>query len=500
MDAILLAAQMLFDPYVMLIVLVSAVFGLFVGAIPGLSATMATALLVPVTFFMDPVPALAAIVTVTSTAIFAGDIPGALLRIPGTPSSAAYTAEAHNMTLKGEAERALGVSLVCAVIGGLAGSLALTLTSPLLAEIAMNFSSMEYFWLACLGLTCAAFISSTSPVKGVASLAIGLFLATVGIDPMSGQLRYTFGSTELSGGIALIPAMIGMFAISELLRSTTTMDRPLQPPRQAIGAVFSGLGAILKRYRLNVLRGSGIGVLVGGLPGAGADMAAWISYGLSKRFSKDRDKFGTGHVEGLVDAGASNNAGLGAAWVPAIVFGIPGDSITAIVIGVLFIKGLNPGPTVFMNTPELIYAVFMTFFLANLLLLPLGWLAIKSSTRLLAVPREILVPIILIFCIVGSFAMNNSMAGVVTILVLGIVGYLMEQNGFPIAPSILGLVLGSMIEENFMRVMIRNDGNLLAFLERPIAGTLGVITLMIWLIPPAQLVMRRFRSGKSANL
>ncbi|MFA6267972.1 MAG: tripartite tricarboxylate transporter permease, partial [Pseudolabrys sp.] len=204
------------------------------------------------------------------------------------------------------------------------------------------------------------------------------------------------------------------------------------------------------------------------------------SYAVSKKFSKTPEKFGTGHIEGIVGATAANNAALGGAWIPALVFGIPGDSITAIVIGVLYMKGMNPGPTVFLQNPQFIYAVFIIFILANLLLLPLGWIAIKCGRQILRVPRNILMPIILIFCVVGAYAMTNSVFGIIIMVVMGVVGWLMEENGFPIAPAILGLVLGEMLEGNFMTSMIKADGNALFFFERPIAACLGVVTLLIW--------------------
>jgi TctA family transporter len=237
---------------------------------------------------------------------------------------------------------------------------------------------------------------------------------------------------------------------------------------------------VFKTYWFNFIRGSAIGVLIGALPGAGADIAAWISYAVSKRFSKEPEKFGTGHIEGIVDATAANNSALGGAWIPALVFGIPGDSITAIVIGVLYMKGMNPGPTVFLQNPQFIYAVFVIFILANILMLPLGWAAIKSAKQILRVPRNVLLPIILMFCVVGSYAMTNSFFGIAIMLAMGLVGWLMEEHGFPIAPAILGLVLGEMLEQNFMTSMIKADGNFLVFFERPIAAGLGVVTVLVW--------------------
>ena len=319
MEIVLQAAALVFDPYVLGVMLAAALFGLFVGSIPGLTATMATALLVPVTFFMEPVPAIASIVAATAMAIFAGDIPGALLRIPGTPASAAYCDESYAMTTHGKAELALGTCLVTSVIGGLMGTLVLAITARALAEVAIQFSSFEYFWLACLGLSCAVIISTGSTLKGFVSLLIGLFIATIGIDITAGHPRFTFGSVELMGGVSFIPAMIGMFAVSEVLRYVASTHERKPLAQQRIGNVFRGLGPVLARYKLNILRGGVLGTAIGILPGAGADIAAWISYAVSKRFSKEPEKFGTGNVEGLVDAGTANNAGLAGAWVPALV-------------------------------------------------------------------------------------------------------------------------------------------------------------------------------------
>ena len=497
MESIFLAFSLVFQPYVLGVMLLAALFGLFVGAIPGLTATMATALLIPFTFFMDPVPAIAVIVTTVAMAIFAGDIPGALLRIPGTPASAAYCDEAYELTRQGKAEVALGTSLVCAAIGGIMGSIVLALSAPMLAEFAIKFSSFEYFWLACLGLSCAVIISTGSTLKGFVSLLIGLFISTIGIDITAGYPRFTFGSVEMMGGISFIPAMIGMFAISEVLRFVAAPLKRTTIPQQPIRNVFRGIGSILRKYKLNVARGGVIGAVIGILPGAGADIAAWIAFALSKRFSKEKEKFGTGHVEGLVDAGTANNGGLSGAWVPAIVFGIPGDSITAIVIGVLYMKGMNPGPTVFMQQPELIYAVFVVFFIANIALIPLGYLAIKLSRQLLRVPRRVLIPIILMFCVVGSFAINNTVFGVSVMLTMGILAYIMEENGFPVAPTILGIVIGTMLEDNFMSSMIKADGELSGFFSRPIAAFLGVVVILLWLVPLIKSVYKRISKLQS---
>ena len=495
MDTIWNAILLIADPYVIIVICLSSIFGLFVGAMPGLTATMATALLVPITFFMPTVPALAAIVTASAMAIFAGDIPGALLRIPGTPASAAYADEAYAMTKKGQAELALGAGVVFSAIGGIFGTVVLVLAAPALAEFALRFSSFEYFWLVCLGLTCAVFIAQSSPVKGMITLFLGLFVASIGLENPAGTPRFTFGSIDLMGGIEMIPAMVGMFAIAEVLRALTTARDALPPPPSVRGSIFKGQWRLTKKYPVQILRGSSIGTLIGALPGAGADIASWITYATSKRFSKEPEKFGTGHVEGIVESGAANNAAVSGAWIPALVFGIPGDSITAIVIGVLYLKNLIPGPLIFEKQADTVTALFVIFFLANIIMVPFGWLAIKTAKQMLSVPRTILMPVVMMFCIVGAFAITNSPFAISVMLVFGLVGFLMEENGYPVAPVILGIVLGPMLEQNFVTSMIKSDGSFLAFFARPIAGVLGVVTLLVW----GAMLWRGFRAWRMGS-
>ena len=336
MDNILNAFTMIADPSVLGVIIASSLFGLFVGAIPGLSATMATALLVPLTFFMDPLPAIASIVSAVAMAIFAGDIPGAMLRIPGTPASAAYVDDAYQMTLRGEAERALGIGLVSSVFGGFVGAIILTLGAPFLAEFAFQFSTVEYFWLAVLGLSCSVIISRGSPIKGLVSLLIGLFISTIGIDVTGGYPRFTFGSVDLMGGVSFIPAMIGMFAVTEILRFSMNASHQTSSAPKSNSTVYGGQWKMVRENKRHLVSGSLIGTVIGILPGAGADIAAWVAYAMAKKISRTPAKFGTGHPEGLASAGAANNAALSGVWIPALVFGIPGDSVTAIAVSGLY--------------------------------------------------------------------------------------------------------------------------------------------------------------------
>lgn len=475
------AFRMVFATDVVIAIILSSVYGLVVGSLPGLSATMATALLVPVTFYLSPIAAIATIISASAMAIFSGDIPGALLRIPGTPASAAYTDEAYAMTRKGEAELALGAGLWFSALGGIAGTLSLMLLAPPLAEIALQFSTYEYFWLAFLGLMCATLVARSSPVKAIVSMLLGLLFSAVGMENAGGIPRFTFGLTDLLGGIEPIPALVGVFAVSELMRAMIAPEPP-QMPRRKFGSILAGQWGLTKKYWLQMTRGNIVGIIIGVLPGAGADMAAWVSYAMSKKFSKEPEKFGSGHVEGLVEAGASNNASLASGWVPSLLFGVPGDTITAIAIGVLYMKGLNPGPTLFTEKASSMYALYIIFILANIIMIPLGIWMIRGASFVLRAPRAGIMPVILLCCAVGSFATGNSLFAVLTVAAFGIIGYLMEANGYPVAAMVLGIVMGTMFEQSFVTSLIKSDGSLLPFFERPVSAVLAALAIgaLVW--------------------
>lgn len=483
MDILMNGVGLVLNFETLLVILLASLFGIFVGAVPGLTATMAVALLVPLTFYMDTIPAIAAIVTTSAMAIFAGDIPGTYLNIPGTPASAAYVGESYALAKKGRAREALGINLVCSVFGGIFGTLVLIVVAQSLAEVALKFSAFEYFWLAILGLSCSIFISVGSRIKAFLSLLFGILLSTVGLDMMSGAPRFTFGVPDLMAGINFIPVMIGMFALNELMSYYGSKSEKKTISIVDKDSVFHNVPGHMKRYWRNMVRGSSIGTLIGALPGAGADIAAWISYGVGKGRSKEKEKYGTGNIEGIVDASSANNSGISGAWVPALVFGIPGDSITAIVIGVLYMKGMNPGPTIFMDGSGLIYALFIVFILANLMMLPIGYIAIRLSKLFILTPSRILMPVILCFCVVGAFAINNSIVDVWLMLIVGLVAYFLAVNDFPMAPAILGLVLGSVVENNFMSAMLRTGGDLTSFFARPISAGLGIAVILLWCSP-----------------
>ena len=465
-----------------LAVIAAGLFGLVVGSIPGLTATMAIALMVPFTFFMDPIPALALMISIGASSIYAGDIPGALLRIPGTPASAAYVADSHELVKQGKLNRVLGIGLTSSVIGGLFGAIILMLAAPMLAKFALKFSSYEYTWLSLLGLTCATLVVGNQPLKGIVTLCFGLLLSCVGYDQMTGVPRFTFGEVSMLQGISFIPAMIGLFAISgaiEYYAGKINTHKQDVIPTQSSFNLFKGVPRTMWRYKLNICRSSILGTLIGALPGAGADIAAWISYALSRKFSKTPERYGKGSEEAIVDASSSNNASLAGSWIPSLVFGIPGDSAAAIIIGVLYMKDMNPGPTLFLFQPDKLYAVFILFFIANLALIPLALLVVNFIKRVIFIDKAILYPIIIIFSSVGSFAINNSLSSIVVMLGMGVMGYLLQRAQYPISPIILGMILGPMLEKNLLSSMIKSNGHLLPFVERPVSMVLAAFFVLV---------------------
>jgi putative tricarboxylic transport membrane protein len=494
------------------VVFVTAAYGIFVGAIPGLTATMAVALLVPFTFFLDDVSAIAAIVSTVTCSIFAGDIPGTLLRIPGTPASAAYALDAYAMTQRGQSGRALGISLVFSVFGGLFGVSVLLLAAPQLAKL--DFKTYEYFWLCVLGLSCAALVSRESRSKGLFALSLGLLISTIGLSPDHGVSRFDFGFSELYGGVKFIPAMIGLFGISEVLRNVLWLNRrevqalAVPPEQQAqagavrrwlvepISDVFGGVFGLLAKRIVHAMRSSALGSFIGMLPGAGADLAAWISYAVSKRFARRPEEYGSGSTEGLADATTANNAALASAWIPSLVFGIPGDSVTAIALGVLLMKNIEPGPRIFTDPAQqpLVFAIVIGFLLANLVLLPIGFLAIRAGTLLVRVPRRVLMPLIVLFCVLGAYSIDGSTFDIWVMLAMGLLGFVLEGFGIPLGPVVLGIILGGELEHRFIQ-SLRTSQHWWDFFTRPMSMVLAASVVLLWFGPLLVRVVRRLRKN-----
>lgn len=480
--------------------LLAMVLGIFVGGIPGLTATMAVALVVPLTFHMEAVSGLAMILGVSFTAIFAGDIPATFLRIPGTPASGAAILDGYEMNKRGDGPTAIALDLSCSSIGGIIGILILILVSPMLAQFALQFSHFEYFWLGTLGLSMAAIITKGSRSAGLIATAFGVMLSTVGTDITTGYPRFAFGNPDLMGGIGFIPVMIGLFGVSEVFRIVTSPGGLSAPSiKEGIAASFRSVGKILFRNKRLIGQSAVLGTVSGALPGAGADIAAWISYGVAKRTSKTPEKFGTGHEEGVIAPTSANNASLGGTWVPALVFGIPGDTITAIVLGAMMMYGLTPGPLVFENERFLINQIFTIGIVSQFFLLVIGALAIRAYTRVFRFPKNIVLAGILIFSVIGAYALRNSLFDVGLVLIFGVIGYAMEKADMPLPPVILGLILGPMIEENLRVGLIKTDGSFLPFLMRPVSFGLVVILAALFLGDPLRKLITSWWKSRRGN-
>jgi TctA family transporter len=362
----------------------------------------------------------------------------------------------------------LSINLVCSAIGGAIGVTMLVFLSPPLSKIALRFTHFQYFWLGLFGLSISAALSMKTPLRGVISVGLGLLISTVGIDTTTGFARFHFGNANLSGGVSFVPAMIGLFGVSEALKSVCSpMDRGGERAvaiKKTPGEGSEILRQIIRNKWL-ILRSSLLGTMVGALPGAGADIAAWFSYGIEKKLSRDPDKFGTGHIPGVIAPTSANNAAVAGAWIPALVFGIPGDSVTALVLGAMIMYNIRPGPMIFTENSEIISGLFAIAYISQILLLPIGYLGIRLFSWLLKMPRNLVMGGVILFSIVGSYALNNNPFDILIMTVFGVVGYFLEKNDIPLSPMILGIILGNLVENNLRIGLLKSDGSLLPFFD-----------------------------------
>lgn len=480
---------------VLLILFTSVAIGIFIGALPGLTATMGVALLLPVTFGMDPIMGILLLVGVYFGAIYGGSLTAILLRTPGTPSSAATALDGYEMTKKGLAHKALTISTLSSVIGGVLSVVVLILVAPQLAQFALKFSAPESFALALFGLAIISSISGTSLLKGLIVGVVGLLIATIGIDPIDGFPRFTLGVDNLMGGVNYIPVLIGLFAASEAFRSVEDIFKS-NNTFKAIEKVKLKWSEF-KKLLMVILRSSGIGTFIGMIPGAGGDIASFVAYGEAKRFSKKPEEFGKGNPEGVSASEAANNACTGGAMVPLLTLGIPGDAVTAVMLGALMVQGLQPGPLLFTNHGGLVYTLFIGMLLANLLILFYGLLGVRLFVKILTIPKTVLTPIILVLCIVGSYALGNNFFDVWVMLIAGIIGYFMHRYDFPVSPAILALILGPMLEANLRRALVISNGDISILFTRPISLTLIVLTVLTLFYP---FFIKKYKDKKSVDL
>lgn len=460
-----------------LIITLGVMMGIIAGAMPGLSPSMGVALLVPFTYTMSPTLALILLVSIYIAANYGGSITAVTINAPGTPASVVTSFDGYPLTQKGEPGIGLGVSLVSSAVGGILGTLILIFFSAPLAKLALKFHPAEYFALAMFGLTTVASLGGKNWIKAFIAAIFGLLLNTIGIDPISGVSRFTFGISFLYDGFALIPALIGLFALSEIFKQLEEGDHDKKSNLD-----LKVKWPTIKEYfklKFTILRSSILGTIIGIFPGAGATIASFISYDVTKRLSKNPEEFGKGKVEGVAAAEGANSSSVGGALVPLLTLGIPGSATTAVLIGALMIHDLTPGPRLFVSNPELVYGLFASLLVANVALLLLGLVGSKLWVKVTSIPKKVLFPLIFAVSIIGSFAVRNSFFDIISCLGFGVFGWILRRNNYPVAPIILGIVLGNIAETNFRRAVMMGGYNI--FFTRPaslILLGLGLLSLI----------------------
>jgi putative tricarboxylic transport membrane protein len=473
--------------------------GIIFGALPGLTSVMAVGLLIPITFGFSPATGLIFLAGAYCGSVYGGSISAILLNTPGTPASAATSLEGYIMATKGEGGKALAAAIIASFVGGIISAFCLILISPQLAKVALMFGPSEYFAVACFGMTIIATLSSRTILKGCISGLLGLVIGTVGMDPISGTMRFTFDNLELLEGISIIPALIGLFSVSQVL----TLLEDLKPGEHLHSMAGIKTGRIwlpmaeIKQLMGIMLRCSGIGTIIGIIPAAGGDIAAFIGYNEAQRFSKKRDMFGKGNVEGVAGPESANNGVTGGSLIPLLTLGIPGNSVTAVFLGGLLIQGLRPGPSLFTEQAAITCAFFAGMIMANIAMLILGFVAARFFIRVLSVPTTMMVPLIFCLCVIGSYSIRNSMFDVTLMLLFGGLGYFLKKTGFSNAPVVLGIILGPMMESNFRRTMQVSSGDIFALFDRPIAVVLFVMCFVSLVSP---LVIGWFEARKKDRI
>lgn len=484
-------ALAVFQPDCLWAIFVGVFGGTLIGALPGLTATMGVALLIPLTFGMPPVVGLNMLIGIFIGGIYGGCISSILVKTPGTPASAATVLDGYPMAQKGQALKALGMATIASGVGGFFSCIVLASLAPMLADVALKFGPAEYFSLAAFGLAIIASLSSDI-LKGVLVGCFGMLLSTIGSDPIGGVLRFTFGVAGFSDGIAFIPALIGLFAISEVLVQIERIFTKSESIIKLSGSIPS-FKEVMSCWK-TLLRGSIIGTFVGIVPGTGSGTASWISYSEAKRNSKHPERFGTGELDGIAATESANNAVCGGALVPLLALGIPGDSVTAVLVGGLMIQGLAPGPMLFAERPDVVIGIFTGSFVANLFMVIIGLFGIRIFAQVLRIPTRALVISIVMFCVLGSYAINTNVDDLLTMLVFGILGYFLQKYDFSLAAVCIALILGPLAEENLRLAYIANSGDLTVFLTRPISAVFVVLTVFSLFWP----IYREWRANKKA--
>ncbi len=490
LPTLLESIKLMADPMVALFLVCGVLAGLVVGAMPGLSATLAVALLIPFTFDLSLMPALAMLIGVYCGAVYGGSVPAILFRTPGTPASAATVLDGFEMTCQGQSQRALAVAAFSAMVGGVIGTMLLMFLAPQIAYFALRFGPPEYCALAVFGLSMIISVSGGSLLKSVAVAIFGLLIATVGMDPISGYPRFLFGSVSLMEGVPFIPALIGLFALAEVFRAMLGTPHVAQT---TTGKVAWPSLADIRRCGWTNVRSSLIGTAVGSTPGSGSDIAAFMAYSVARQRGGPDERFGAGEVRGVAAPEASKTASISGSMVPLLSLGIPGDSVTAVLIGAFILHGIQPGPLLFQQHGPMAYAILVTVLVAHLLVFLAAILGTRYLVRVVACERKLLLAGIVILSLLGAYALRSNITDVWVAIAFGVLGYVLEKHEYPVAPLLLALILGPMAEENLRRTLIISDGSYLAFVTHPLAATILGLSLLsiLWALRKRLQVMRR---------
>ena len=470
------------NPHTLFNVMWATFLGIVIGALPGLTATMGVALLTTLTFTMPHNEAIMVLICIYVGAIYGGSRSAILLNIPGTPASAASTLDGYPLARQGLAGRAMGISTSGSWLGTLFGILCLALLTPVLSELALSFQSFEFFWISVFGVVVAGTLAGGDPLKGYLAGFFGLWIATIGQEPHYNYQRYAFGFTDLAGGIGLLPALVGAYGVAEVLQA---MRGP------AVKAISSKLDSIVPRiedvlkYWRTIFRSGAIGVWIGILPGLGEDAAAWSSYAAARRASKEKEKFGKGSIEGLMAAETGEASSVPGAIIPVLTLALPGSAPAAVLMAAMMIHGLNPGPNLMVESPQFFYQIIAMLVIADMAKLVFGFVLVRPLIKILLVPRERLMPIVFVLCVVGAFAITSRVFDIYVMLVFGLIGFVMRELKFNMAPLILGLVLGDLLEKNLTRGLVLSGGSLVPFFTRPVCAVLAALTIVsiLWSIP-----------------
>ncbi len=481
---------------------VGVAVGIVFGALPGLSATMAIALFLPVTYAMASADAMTLLMALFIGAISGGLISAILLRIPGTPSSVATCFDGHPLVAKGQAAKALGLGVVFSFLGTIFSTVLLMFLAPQIARVAINFGPYEFFSIAIFSLTMIATLSSGNMVKGIIAGVVGFMFSTVGTDAIESVQRYTFNSTDLKGGFDMLAVMVGLFAVGEIIAAAETSHHKdeeviTQPSMKGI----KGFGFSMKEFvgqLPNALRSALIGMGIGILPGIGGGTSNMLAYTVAKNSDKHPEEFGTGRIDGVVASEAANNATIGGAMVPLLTLGIPGDTTTAMLLGALTLHNLTPGPLLFQNQAAVVYGIFAAMLIASVIMLFMEFFGLRVFVKLLSIPKYILLPCIFVLCCIGAYNLKNNMSQVLACILFGVIGFGFKKFEVPSTPFILGFILGPLAEQNYRRGMMRTNGSFVPFLTSPISAVFLGIAVIVIILAATKPMRQKKKAAKAA--